>query len=450
MTTETTVKPRIPRVGRDERVSIPLHLFQPKDGAGLVHLLVGKALEPGAQSQQQATFEGVVNAPAKFLEILLLRHSNVHHSAAINTKCSALTGLGFKSEEAYERLDPMTEEGIQCVLDAVTEDFCQTGNGLIEVVRGSSGAITGLHHIPVQNVAIWKETRNRYDYHYLVSESAITGLTSDDSRRFARFGDRQRLEAWMKNNSRFVGGSEAISEVVHFRQATSLSRYWGLADWLASVPIISMVQAEQQVLYDLFNNGGVVDAIISFLNAEMDERDWKLAVDTLTTGTGRGNKKKTLVLNLQQESMKVQVDKLTSDFASAGAIELDRNMALDLMSAHGVPPTIASVAMGSKLGNNREYKDQVNLFQLLNIGPKQNNIVKTLERTLGTEISLAKIPRVKQEVPGISPTKSSEMESGWTFKRITEEVNMSDAESTLEAKQNGALGGNPNELPLPA
>lgn len=439
--------PRVARVARDERISIPLHIFTPENGQGLAYIVVGKALEESAQSQQAQKFEGVVPTPAKFVEILLLRHANVHHAAALNTKTAALTGLGFKGDEVYEKLDPLTEDGIQPVMDDITEDFCQTGNGLMEVVRSGGGAIVGLHHLPVQNVAIWKEHRLSHDYHYLVSESSIIGLVSSDARRFARFGDRARMVAWAIKSGKLTkeANESTVSEVIHFRQSTSLSKHWGLADWLASIPIISMVQAEQQCLYDLFINGGVADQIVSFLGDTMDEEDWKLTQDTLTGGEGRGNKRKMLVLNLPQPDLKVQVDKLATDFAAPAQIDLDRNMAFDLMSAHGVPPMVASVVHGSKLGNNREAKDQINLFQLLNIGPKQNKMVRILERTLGSEIKLAKIPRVKQEVAGVSPTKSSEMESGWTFKRITEEVNMSDAESTQEAKENGALGGNPKQ-----
>ena len=445
----TEFAPKTKRVARDERVRIPLHLFVPTEGQSLAYIVVGKALEEGAQSQQAQKFEGVVPTPAKFVEILLLRHSNVHHSAALNTKAAALTGLGFKSEEAYEKLDPLTEDGIQMVMDDSTEDFCQTGNGLLEIVRNGENKISGIHHLPVQNVAIWKESKSNHNYHYLVSESSITGLVSGDSRLFARFGDRKRMVEWAKAAGKFKEDADesTVSEVIHFRQSTSLSKHWGLADWLASIPIISMVQAEQQCLYDLFINGGVADQIVSFIGESMDEGDWKLTQDTLTGGEGRGNKRKMLVLNLPQRNLKVQVDKLSTDFTAPAQIDLDRNMAFDLMSAHGVPPMVASVVSGSKLGNNREAKDQVNLFQLLNIGPKQNKIVRTLERTLGSEIKLAKQPRVKQEVAGVSPTKSSEMESGWTFKRITEEMNMSDAESTQDDKENGALGGNPNQSP---
>lgn len=427
----------------------PARLFSGPEG-GWVNAITVKAVEVGGESAQRDHNQGIAGRPAAWAKVLELRHGNSHHSSCLNVKCHALTGLGFLSEEPYEKLDPLTEHGFQDVMDDVTEDYTQTGNGFIEVVRNAAGKIRGLHHIPVDHVDIYLEDPdNPQAFHYVVKSRL-----GERYRHFAKWKDRERLFAWLKqpekpstvvpiSDEELPSRVDQVSEVIHFRHPTSMSKYWGLSNWLAAVPIIAMIQAEQQWIYDYFVNHGVADAIILFKNGEMGPGQWERARELLVDNVAKGERRKTLLLHLPDPQVDLQVAKLATEIATSGQIEIDRNMAADLMSAHQVPPAVAAVALTAKLGNNREYKDQLGLFQCLTIAPDQNRLTRTLERTLGSEFKVAKVAREGQLVAGISPEKKEEKVSGWSFKRVTDEIDFQDSQSTIDAKQNGAMGGRP-------
>lgn len=427
----------------------PARLFSGPDG-GWVNAISIKAVAEGGESLQRAHNQGIAGRPAAWNKVLELRHGNPHHSSCLNVKCHALTGLGFLSDEVYKKLDPLTEYGIQDVIDDVTEDYAQTGNGFIEVVRDLAGNVKGLHHIPVDHVDVYLEDENNPSAFHFVVRSRL----GERYRHFAKWGDRDRLFGWLTSENRtdtivplsdqdIPKRKDQVSEVIHFRHPTSMSRYWGLSTWLAAVPIIAMIQAEQQWIYDYFVNHGVADAIILFKNGEMNPGQWERARELLVDNVATGERRKTLLLHIPDPQLDLQVEKLATEIATSGQIEIDRNMAADLMSAHQVPPAVAAVALTAKIGNNREYKDQLGLFQGLTIAPDQNRVTRTLERTLGTVFDIPKVSREGQLKAGISPEIKEEKVSGWSLKRVTDEIDFQDSQSTIDAKQNGAMGGRP-------
>ena len=71
------------------------------------------------------------------------------------------------------------------VLNDVTEDFWETGNGYFEIVREAPGGpITGIHHLPAHKPIIFVEDAD-YNFHYEILDDE----GSSTVRRFARFAD---------------------------------------------------------------------------------------------------------------------------------------------------------------------------------------------------------------------------------------------------------------------
>ena len=209
---------------------------------------------------------------------------NEHHSACIYAKVASTTGLGFvdgEEEVEVKPADPITgtpakmrKQFVEAaadkalnelcsisfadVLHDVTEDFWQTGNGYFEVIRsGIGGEIVGLHHLPAQKPFIFVEDAN-YNFHYEI----VGDEGSSTVRRFARFGDGKNfLERASGDTIDFQlpddQPDDSITEVIHIRQPTSLSRWYGFPRWLSRVPPIELAQMLMQWKYAFFLNRGV-------------------------------------------------------------------------------------------------------------------------------------------------------------------------------------------------
>src|SRR5690606_2204660 len=90
-----------------------------------------------------------IRHPIRMREALRLFAVNEHHASCITIIVSAAVGLGLKEESVQTRLDGFCELSFQETINDVIEDFVQTGNGYLEVVRERpGGAIIGMFHIP--------------------------------------------------------------------------------------------------------------------------------------------------------------------------------------------------------------------------------------------------------------------------------------------------------------
>jgi hypothetical protein len=108
-------------------------------------------------------------------------------------------------------------------------------------------------------------------------------------------------------------------------------------------------------------------------------------IEELVQGTvGKGNNWRNLAIQMESENCKVQVDKLASTDRTELQFSKDlETYAQNIVSAHRVPPVLANILIPGKLGATNETVQALISFQLLCIGPHQNNIQGTLSRTLG-------------------------------------------------------------------
>lgn len=403
------------------------------EDSGLMSRILRKAFDPGNEegksNQPTARSEGIIPHPLDFELLVALRHTNVHHGRSLKAKKNATIGFGFKSPEVERALNPLTPRTSLETLCAVVDDFFDTGNGYIEVVRkGAGGAITGLHHMSSQLTKVFIEDEVAHEWHYQLDGSDSSGFwVVGKERHFARFGDRERVFAWLQEHRpNTVERVEDVSEVIHLSAPNNISKWYGVPDWMSVIPLIEMVQVEQQFNYDFFQNWGSVALLLAFLGDRVDEDDWKKIVEKFQVTISRGRGHKSLILNLPSKDLKIDKQEIgTNMFATEGMLEYDRNLALDIMSGHGTPPLIAGVSpSAAKLffAKTGEVRDTLRLFQAMEIEPVQRLLAQTLECTLGQEITIADIVKRKQEISGVSQEMVEETISGWTPRQIEDVV----------------------------
>lgn len=372
---------------------------------------------PAAASSQGVSLGRKVH-PFDFEIVGRFQSANVHHGRCIRTKKEAIVGLGFQTPNDKKRkdakmmgvpldpkditpeddvakidtvLNPLCEHSWQDTLSDVCEDYCQTGNGYLEVRRDRSKRIVGLHHIPAKEVWLVIED-HLYNRHYSIQSSE----DSAGVRTFAKFGDRDDFLNRTKNGgvlfeTRNVN-EEFVSEVIHFRQPTSMSRWYGFPDWLSAVAAIELVQCLTQHEYDFFLNRGVPEFMLFILGQILSKKDRTKIETAMRSTIGLGNQHKSILVNLAggKDSVQVQLEKLALDSKNDASqfASMAESLALSIVTAHGVPPLLAGIQIPGKLGAANEMVQAMQAFQTLVVGPAQRLFRQTLQNTLGSDPSL--------------------------------------------------------------
>lgn len=269
-----------------------------------------------------------------------------------------------------ELLDPLCgDEGFQSLLNRVGEDYENTGNGYIEVVR-DGGEITALWHMPAAAVRVYVE-EERPHFHYVVQDQSGT-------LKYARFGDLEEMQ------SRVDVQQELVTELIHFRQPTSFDPYYGIPSWLSCTSWLELAQKVMQYDFDYFNNRAVPDLAVLITGAKVPDSDLKLLSDSLKETVGAGKRHRTLVSNLSHPEAKVQVERLNADNRERFS-DLWTNIQLQIVSTHRVPPLLAGVVLPGKMAAANELPNALVAFQTLYIAQHQRIFEQTLRRTLGGE-----------------------------------------------------------------
>lgn len=408
-------------------------------------------------TSRQDSYLGWKPHPFNFQAAGIFKMFNVHHSACIEAKVACIVGLGFRREPIMETLpgkpavtrdvelgvapepatppteapkqdmlsgrpqlearskvaevlDPLCPVSFQDIMTAAVEDRETTGNGYIEVIRGKNGKVAALFHCPARDVHVVVEEFGKYHYEVVPSDG------SSLNKKFARFGDLKRMEAAYpapapaRSRGRPSTGEAppppAMSELIHLRRSSSYSKYYGYPDWLAAVLSIELSQCSHQHLYDFFLNRGVPELLIVLRGGKAPPAEWDAFKENLRNHIGLKNSHKTMAVNLASETANMDVHKLAMEGKVDGLFsELADVLAMEIVSAHGVPPLLAGIQIPGKLGATNELANALKAFQSLRVGPAQFSIESTLQVTLGAEFP---------EIPAES----------WKLRTILEEINV--------------------------
>lgn len=368
-------------------------------------------------ASQQGVNLGRKEHPFNIRVVTRFQTSNTHHGRCIKAKVSATVGLGFRQpgevhaaatqgnphntpqdldplkalvqrqmpSKADLALDPLCEVSFADVLNDVCEDYWQSGNGWLEVVRAGEGdQITGLHHIPAAD-AFWYLEDDNYNKHIEVVGEEGTKF----AQHFPRFGDKKGFLTRLGSGTMYGSisasqDSKRVSEIIHFRQPSSLSRWYGFPDWLSAVAPIELVQCIMQDNYDFHLNRGVPEYMLFVTGQKLSDAEWGKIENSLKANIGLGNAHKSLALNLASKEIEITLHKLALEGGADDAFTKKKeNLALDIVSAHGVPPLLAGIQIPGKLGANNELPNALMAFHVLVIHPAQIIFERILANTLG-------------------------------------------------------------------
>lgn len=285
------------------------------------------------------------------------------HEAVVNPPAPAPKPVNKEEAQADTRskvglaLDGFCDEDFSAVIKAVAEDYFTCGNGYMEVVR-SEGQIIGLWHMPARYVYVVRE-KERPHVHFSVNEAGGETLL------YARAGD---LDGFEKRNPNLT--QPKITELLHFKMPTSRNRWYGVPDYMATVPWLELTQTLQQYNNDYFYNRAVPDLILTLLGAQVSKDDFDAIKAQIKGTVGAGNRHKSLVLNFPHPGLKVQLDRLTAENREKLG-ETWTDVALAVVSGHRVPPLLAGIQVPGKMAAANELPNALLAFQTLYIGGHQ-------------------------------------------------------------------------------
>lgn len=333
-----------------------------------------------------------------------LRTFNPHHAAAIEAKVNSSVGLGHRDEGIHEVLDPLCAFSWQDTIDAMAQDLCEGGDGFIEVVRESAredAPIVGLYHQDATEAfANVEEIDNGRDFHYEIEgESTLGG----DQVVMAKFGDLRDLNSRHGSNAgrgrgrprrrsgsqrSSLTGSIVNSELIHFRLPTNRSRYYGYPDYLSAVPSIELVQCMTQERFDFFFNRGVPEFLLFLIGRNITKETWEQVKSMMKAQQGLGNSHKSGAIQIpgSPEDVAIQIEKLAMEQRGDAQFKNDNEtLAMNIVTAHQIPPILAGVMIPGKMGGNNEGPNALHLFQKQKLGRLQRLISSQLACTLGAE-----------------------------------------------------------------
>ena len=357
------------------------------DGQSVTSALLEKDANVETPSKQ-GVMVGRKAHPFRFERAAQFKTMNPHHSACIDAKVICTVGLGHESANVADVLDPLCAITWQHTQRQLAEDLETTGNAFLEVIRESPGQpnsrIVGLHWMPASDVWIHIENA-RYDHHYEILERGGVGvrLNGTVDRKFARFGDTWGPGNYFERHPQ--ANPEATSELIHFMEPSTQSRFYGVPSWLAATSYVELAQAMVQHQFDFHINRGVPEFMLFILGARLKKGDWEKVTSSLKAQIGSGNSHKSIALNMSNPDIKIQLEKLAMEAAADGEMfgNMIETLSMSIISAHRVPPSLAQILIPGKMGATNEMSNAVISFQGLVIGPKQKIFEDTLGCTLG-------------------------------------------------------------------
>lgn len=342
-----------------------------------------------------------------------LRDFNATHAICIDAKKSSTVGLGHREQEIHDVLDPLCRFSWQDTLDALAEDYFETGECFLEVVWDSPARseITGLYHIESAAIHVEVEEEDAANlFHYIVQgeeDGAATlvlakwGDLQDLRKRFGQ-SDEEAVEGGdselegidntpandvvqPSDRASALGGSIANSEVIHIRQASNRSRYYGYPDYMSAVPSIELVQCMTQHEFDFYFNRGVPEFMLFLLGKNIGSC-WEKIKSLFKASQGIGNSHKGGAVHIpgNPEETKVQIEKLAmEDAGNSGFSEKSGTLDMRIATAHGMPPQLANIALPGKIGAANEGPNAMLTFQQRKLGQAQKNFSRMFAATLG-------------------------------------------------------------------
>ena len=326
-----------------------------------------------------------IEALAQLLEI------NTFHYRAVKTKARDIAGLGWSltpkegvdnpSQEEKERAKQFLEncnptKTFSEVCDMVMVDHEATGNGYFEVIRDVNGEfVVGLEHIPAHTM------RAHLDMQRYVHKRGNKKVW------FKRFGYEKDVHK--DTGEIFELGSlpveERATEILHLKNYTSRSDYYGVPDVLPALSAILGDKERQEYNISFFDNHAIPAYAVTISGADLDEQTEK-DIKKFFQQDVKKNNHSTLVLTAKPAEgeydappVEFKFQALSTETKEASFRMFRQDNRDEILSAHGVPPYRAGITVEGQLGGS-SAAESTEIYKQSVVKPKQELLESRINR----------------------------------------------------------------------
>jgi hypothetical protein len=273
-----------------------------------------------------------------------------------------------------EKLDPLCEDGFHSMMNQIAEDYVTHGIGYMEVVRGMSGSILGLWHMPTWKVFKFNEDEKPF-FHYEVDDLVEGGLSK---LIYAKWNEVDRVTALLQNPQ------QKITELIRFVMPSARQVDYSMPDYFGCVPWLELAQKVMQYDFDYFNNRAVPDLLVMLTGRKVAPDELKLFAESLKATIGEKNRHRSLVANFSAPDLVATVERLNADNRERFG-DLWSAIQLAVVSSHRIPPLLAGVTLPGKMAAANELPNALIAFQTLYVDQQQKVFERVLGATLGSD-----------------------------------------------------------------
>ena len=330
---------------------------------------------------------GIIYEPPYNLEyMMLLMEKNTTHYRCVHQKATDVTAQGWylepivdierASQEQKERLTHFIEncnpeDDILDIVEKTWIDYGSCGNGFIEAVRSSSNnELLALYHSPAHTMRVGKyglyyQIRDlnrvafrRFDTGFEVAVSKMKGICKD------------LTSSQMPKLPR--------TEMIHFKNYTPRSSYYGLPDYLPAMGAIVGDLSASQYTLDFFENHAIPEYAVIVKGGKVTT-EVKNTIETYFKSEFKTGAHKTLILGVADKNVEIIFEPLAVEIKDASFLLYRKANKLEIATAHGVPPFKVNVIETANIGTGTG-ESQLDNYKFSVIAPSQRKIENKLNK----------------------------------------------------------------------
>lgn len=306
-------------------------------------------------------WQNLIPPPVSFTDILNLTNCSAYHQAAIETKAGVSVGLGFEASDAVKAFlqEAIREEEPFQFLLKIAKDLETFGNLAIEVATDRAGRIREIYHVPAHTLVVQR-----------VSPMAVRWV------QFHAHGYTP-LDAWLPAAPVRFGNA-----IIHAKFYSPLSHFYGMPEWLAALEALRL-ERNVKVWHSAFFANGAIPSLAMILKGGEFSDDTAEEIKTALEQTKGGeNGHRTLIIELPDREMELQLERLMPEQRDMSFESLYRATREEILTAHQVPARIAGISVTTALGGGSETAAQLKVFREVVIEKRQNLIESVIHRIL--------------------------------------------------------------------
>jgi PBSX family phage portal protein len=323
---------------------------------------------PSSKQLDPITFRGlqVIEPPYDLTKLMVWMEISVAHAAAINAKVQDAVGIGWHLEQLDDKVNKPGKEKAEEFFNQVNEnediirmskkvylDFQGCGNGYIEVARDKDNKVSGLFQIPAQTMRLHTGKK--------LYVQRIAGRTV----WFKKFGDKNVIDNRNGQAGKDLLPEQVANEIVHLKQYTWRSPFYGLPEWLPALYPMFAEQKEKDYNLNFFSSFGIpaYAVILKGLDFNQEVED---NIKKYFSTEVKANPHSTMVF-ATPTGAEIIFEKLNIERKEASFRVYRRDNRDDILTAHRVPPYRAGIVIQGQLaGGVAAETDRIYLTSVIN------------------------------------------------------------------------------------